>query len=277
MTNFSRMFASITFTLLLMFSTSVGAQEIFTPTTNNLTIFADGTVNVEYNLDVNPTLPRISVPLFGETYNNLIIFDGNENPLDYTLIEGGVTVDTLGSDTIKISYNTFDLINKTGRIWTFTINTPITTLVSLPESTTIISINQPPLTSSIIEKRTVLTLPAGNIILSYGIDVSGTKEHAIALINYAETTISKITQQGVNLTIANQLLQDAKTKLEQEDFSRAEELASNAITILSQMTQTEDEGLPLTIIVGVVTVIFIALAVSALLILKSRKKRVTSS
>lgn len=240
MTNLGRMLAVVIF--VLAFSIPVGAQEGFTSTTLTITIFADGAVRAEYNLDVDITLPRISVPLLGEVYENLVILDGDENPLDHTSIEGGVIVDTLGSDTVNISYETFDLTNKTGRIWTFAANIPIDTLLAFPISTTIVSINQPPLAISTLGERTVLTLPEGNIIISFGIGVLGTKEHALALINDAETTIAQSTQQGVIVTEAELLVQEARTKLDQGDFSRAEELASNAIAIISQISETANQA-----------------------------------
>jgi uncharacterized membrane protein len=259
-----------------MFSTPVVAQVGFTSSSLSLTVFADGAIRVEYILDVDTTLPRISVPLFGEVYQNIAILDGFENPLDYSLIQESVIIDTLGSDSVEISYETFDLTNKTERIWTFAEDLPIDTLVSLPERSTIISVNQLPLAISTVGDRTVITIPSGSLLLSYNIGILGTREHALALIFDAESKISQATEQGMIVLEAQQLLDDAQEKYSLEEYSESIVLAEHAIEAVQNIDSDADE-IDLMIIPGVIGVVIISIAVGTLLLRRARGKRNPSS
>ena len=226
----------------LVFSGSAVAQEGFTPSTLVFTVFADGVVRVDYDLDADITKPRILVPLFGSIYENLIVLDGDRNPLDHAQFGQIISIDSLGSDSVNISYETLDLTNKTGRVWTVALETPKDALVSLPERTTIISVNQPPQAFSTIRERPVLSMPGGIVIISYSIGVLGTREHALALILDAEDGIAEIVSQGVNVTEAEDQLREARLALDQERFSAAEELATNAISLASGIEKDAGEA-----------------------------------
>lgn len=253
---------SIFFTFFLFFPNLVVAEENFSVSTLNLTIFADGAITAEYNLDVDVTVPRISFNPIGDVYGNLVIEDGSNNPLDYLSLNGEVTVDSLGSDLVSVFYETFDLTNKTGRIWTFAADVPIDTLITLPQKATIISINQVPQSIFTIEEKTVLTMPAGNLVISYSLGVLGTREHALALIIAAESVIDQAKEKDVDVTEMDKLLQDAKTSFDQENYFGAEEIALNVISLTSDVldeqanssllnSQPDDgEGFPFIILVG---------------------------
>jgi uncharacterized membrane protein len=193
-------------------------------------------------LDTDITRPRILVPLFGLIYEKLIILDARGIPLSYTVGQVGATINTLGTDRVTISYETFDLTNKTGRIWNFGVETPIDSLVSLPETATILNINQAPTTISTLGSKTVLTMPAGPTTITYRIGILGTKEHAIALILNAEQIASEIAAKGVIVNDALQMIEQAKQALQQAEFTKAEELASNATTLANHTAYMASEA-----------------------------------
>lgn len=225
------------FTFFILFPTLIIAQENFSISSLNITIFADGAITAEYNLEVDVTTPRISINPIGDAYINLVIEDGDNNPLDYSSLKGEVTVDTLGSDTVNIFYETFDLTNKTGRIWTFSTDTQVDTSITLPETAIIISINQIPKAISTIGGKNVLTIPAGKIIISYNIGVLGTKEHALTLILTAEDKINIAEKNNIIVNDAIKLLQDSKTYFTQENYFKAEEIATDTVTLTSEIIE----------------------------------------
>ncbi len=225
------------FTFFILFPTLIIAQENFSISSLNITIFADGAITAEYNLEVDVTTPRISINPIGDAYINLVIEDGDNNPLDYSSLKGEVTVDTLGSDTVNIFYETFDLTNKTGRIWTFSTDTQVDTSITLPETAIIISINQIPKAIFTIGGKNVLTIPAGKIIISYNIGVLGTKEHALTLILTAEDKINIAEKNNIIVNDAIKLLQDSKTYFTQENYFKAEEIATDTVTLTSEIIE----------------------------------------
>lgn len=160
--------------LILTGFTSAYAQQEYMPSTLFLKVYEDGVVQVEYGTDTDVTYPSVNVMLFGEIYENLIVVDQEGAPLDYTLIDGGIVVDTLGVNAAEITYFTADLTSKLGRIWTLTVNTPVNTDITLPKEATIISLNQTPTAIRSVDGQTLLTLPAGQLEITYVLGVTGT-------------------------------------------------------------------------------------------------------
>jgi len=171
---------------------SVQAQQDYIPKELVLTVYADGVVMVEYDVELDVTYPRVEVVLFGEIYEDLIIEDPNGIPLDYSLIENGVNVYSLGANSARIIYFTSDLTNKSARVWDLSINSPVNSSIVLPKEATIISLNQVPLTITIIDDKTLLIMPEGLLEISYLVGVAGTRENALFLITEAETKIQEL-------------------------------------------------------------------------------------
>jgi len=219
----------------LLIPQGIYAQEGYAPSKLLFTLFADGAVTVDLTLDTDITTPTIVVPLFGSTYEKLIILDAGGVPLSYTVGQAGVTVNTLGTERVSISYETFDLTNKTGRIWTFKVETPIDSLIALPEAATILSLNQPPTAISTLGSRVALTMPAGVTSVTYILGILATKEHALALIADAKLITSQLVAKGVIVTDALRMIGLAEQALQQAEFAKAEELASNATALAKQI------------------------------------------
>ena len=97
-------------TILNFFVNVASAQETVKPETLTLTVYPDGIVYVDYRVTVDPSYPRVNITVFGKTTENLIVTDGEGYPLDYTLMDDVMTVDSLGVYEVKISYTTKDLV-----------------------------------------------------------------------------------------------------------------------------------------------------------------------
>ncbi len=162
---------SITLLLFILTINPIYAEQTYTPSTLVMTFFEDGVVQVEYEIKANITYPTIDIALFGEVYENIIIVNHDGIPLDYTLIAGGIVVDTLGSSAVKITYFTSDLTTKSGRIWTLTADTPTKARIILPSEATIISLSNIPTEIKSFDGQTLLTMPEGRLEVTYTLAV----------------------------------------------------------------------------------------------------------
>jgi hypothetical protein len=217
---------------------SVQAQQDYIPKELVLTVYADGVVMVEYDIELNVTYPRVQVALFGEIYEDIIIEDPNGIPLDYSLIENGVNVYSLGANSATITYFTSDLTNKSARVWDLSVNSPIDCSIVLPKEATIISLNQVPLTITIIDDKTLLIMPKGLLEISYLVGVAGTRENALFLITEAETKILELKGRNIIVTKAEAGLEEAKNAFNTGKYADAELYAENAKQIALQTETT---------------------------------------
>ena len=215
---------------LLMAKQAVVAQPSYTSRELVFTVYADGVVAVDYTADVDPTLARVNITLFGSLYQDLIVEDQDGLPLDFSTIAGGLMVDTLDSTSVSFYYVTPDLTDKSAQIWVFSVSTNISSSVLLPEGSTIVGINIDPLTMSSLNGRPVLTMPAGEVEVTYTVGIVGTREHALALIKDAESTIETVKAQGIVAEEAETLLQQAYDALSANQYVEAEQYAAQSKT-----------------------------------------------
>jgi uncharacterized membrane protein len=217
--------------LILTFSPfHVIAQTYYTPLGLSFTIYADGYTAVDYFADVDPTRPRVNVTLFGSLYVDTLVEDQDGLLLGYSPTEGGLSIDTLGSISVLVSYFTQDLTDKTSQIWTFSVAAPVDVSIILPEGSTIVSLSSVPLSMSNLGENLLLTMPGGEVEISYTIGVTGTPGRAGAVIDDAEGIINSIKAEGIIVDEAEDLLQQAKEALSSELYAEAEQLAENAKT-----------------------------------------------
>ena len=216
-------------TLALLMAAQAGeAQPSYTPEELVFTVYADGFVAVDYAAEVDPTRARVNITLFGSRYQDLTVEDQDGLPLDYSPVDGGLTVDTLGSTTVFVYYVTPDLTGKSAQIWVFSVSTSIPSSVLLPEDATIVDLIIVPLAMGSIDGRPLLTMPAGDVEIAYTIGIVGTREHALALIKDAESTIESIKARGIAAQEAEALLQQAYAAFDAERYVDAEQYAGQA-------------------------------------------------
>jgi uncharacterized membrane protein len=218
--------------------TSIQAQQAYVSRELVFTVYADGIVMVEYDVELDVTYPRIQVELFGEIYEDMIIEDPNGIPLDYSLIENGVNVYSLGASSATLTYFTSDLTNKSARVWDLSINSPINCSIVLPKEATIISLNQVPLTITIIDDKTLLIMPEGLLVISYLVGVAGTRENALFLITEAETKILELKNRNIIVTKAEATLEEATDAFNTGEYADAELYAENAEQIALETETT---------------------------------------
>jgi uncharacterized membrane protein len=216
-------------TLILAFSPFyVLGQTYYTPFGLSFTVYADGYIAVDYFADVDPTRPRVNVTLFGSLYVDILVEDQDGLLLGYSPSEGGLSIDALGSISVLVSYFTQDLTGKSGQIWTFSVSAPVDVSIILPEGSTIVSLSSVPLSMSNLGEKLLLTMPGGEVEVSYTIGVTGTRERAGAVIDDAEGIIDDIKAESIIVDEAEDLLQQAREALASELYADAEQLAEDA-------------------------------------------------
>ncbi|MBS7630687.1 helix-turn-helix domain-containing protein [Candidatus Bathyarchaeota archaeon] len=191
-------------------------------------IYPDGYVSVIYTVKVDPTVESINLTLFGSDFQYLIVEDQDGLPLDFSLKDGTVTIFSLGAILVRVSYETFDLTNKSYNIWTFYVYTPIPASILLPENSTVVDLNVLPTSIESLNGHPLITMPSGSIRISYILSVIGSKENASTAIKDAEQTIISLKEKGINLVQAETTLQLAKDAYSERMYVEAERLANLA-------------------------------------------------
>ena len=87
-------------------------SEETTPKNLFLTVYPDGFVFVDYTLLVDPTFPTQNITVFGQVLEDLLVVDKDGLPLDYSIGNYTISVYSLGTDEIKLTYLTQDLTSK---------------------------------------------------------------------------------------------------------------------------------------------------------------------
>jgi uncharacterized membrane protein len=216
------------------------AEEGYTPTKLKVDLYTDGAADVEYSLDMDSTLVRVNVALFGSAYENLMITDSEGVFLDFDLNGNAVNILTLGSDSVKIIYSTSDLTDKSGSLWAISMTTSMEVEMRLPMGATIMNLNPVPRSIVIVDGRTQLTLPAGAILVSYvqgSVDMSwGAREARID----ARDAIKEVKIEGVLVGDAEEAFQAAEEAFSEEDYYEAQKLFEEAMaSALAAKTNSE--------------------------------------
>nr|AIF14923.1 putative membrane-associated protein [uncultured marine thaumarchaeote KM3_68_E02] len=133
----------------------------------DFTIYQDGSTHVFYELDVDPLELEITVELFGEMIENITIIDEDgfllSNEIDHNL----AVIETFGASSISIDYDTQDLVSKTGKIWSFSVDAPVQYSLLTPKDSVIIEMSNFPLSMQVDNEQSNLTLPPGQTNISY--------------------------------------------------------------------------------------------------------------
>jgi uncharacterized membrane protein len=164
--------AAVLGTLLLLIasqfsSTLVLANGPIVSESLTLTLYLDGFVLVNHELELNQTFPSVNVTLLGEAFEELLVVDERNLPLDYSLIEGEAIVYSLGASQLKAAYFTPDLTSKTGKYWTLSTEVSTNATIVLPANASIISINSVPEIIESSNDQVSLVMPAGKIEITY--------------------------------------------------------------------------------------------------------------
>jgi uncharacterized membrane protein len=201
-------------------------------------IYPDGTTHVSQEAAADPRDPELSVPLFGTVIDNFVAQDESGLLLSYEIDTDKVIIQTFGATNVSIDYDTFDLVSKKGKIWTFEINSPVDYTLTMPEDTVIVGMTNFPNLVDTIENRPHLLLPKGENQIDYFFGVSGPEQSASNTIEKSKTLIDEINNAGIKTPQATAKLEEAMTSFENRKYTDAERIALEAQQIALQEQQT---------------------------------------
>ena len=234
--------ASVYLLFTLLLTLVIGSQQAFSqeiiPETLVLTVYPDGFVFVDYTIRVDPTFPTNNVTVFGQVLEDLLIVDNHGLPLEYSISNSNLSVYSLGSAEIRITYFTQDLTSKVGRYWTLRLVSSVKTRVILPVEAAIISLNKVPELIETEDDRITLLIDLGLIEVTYVVGVLGTEEHAQIVLDNAEQIILKIKNLGIIVNEAELKLQEAENSFSLGNYANAETLGNEAEQIAININQT---------------------------------------
>ena len=188
---------------LIVVALTIPIQSSFSSTrTLDLTLYSDGSAHIFTQLDMDPLEPDFEVNLFGSSVDNFVAVGENGFLLSSEIIGDKVTIDTFGSSTITIDYDIHDLISKEGRIWTFSLESPIDYSLLMPSNSIIVGMNILPSNMDLVNDQTKLDLSNGLSEINY---IFGTTNPPITnppTINPVQPTIDISTLALIGVPIA---------------------------------------------------------------------------
>ena len=157
--------------VLVLLAISVPLQHSFgSNRTLDFSLFPDGSTHVFFESDSNPLFPDTQVTLFGELIENLVVEDENGFLLTTEPSQNNSSVfevETLGASTILINYDTYSLVSKNGKVWSFAIDSPIEFSLLMPNNSLVVGMNTFPIDMSEEGDRIKMLLPPGPVELTY--------------------------------------------------------------------------------------------------------------
>ncbi len=137
----------------------------------DLIIYPDGTVHVSAQLDVDPIDADLELDLHGSAIDNFVVVGENGFLLNAGIAAGDTTavIETFGSSMITVNYDIHDLVSKTGRVWTFSLDAPSGFTLLLPKNSAIVGMTNVPISMELIgpQQQHLLVLPAGATEVDY--------------------------------------------------------------------------------------------------------------
>src|SRR2546426_5606553 len=247
------------------------------PKVLDFTVYADGTAHVFYQTDVDPQSPDYTLTLYGNSVGNLVVEDENGTLLSSKVNNNLMVIETLGASTIKVDYDTPDLVSKSGKTWAFHVNSLVDYSVLLPKNTVIVGMSITPLNMQVVDDQSLIALPAGSADISYVFGVLGTSQTATLAIQKAHDFISTVNLQRIKTPMASAKLEEANSAFNQGKYADAEALANTAKNLALQEQQTanipknpSDNTIPILIAGGIA-----AVGAAVFFIKKSRTRTVT--
>ena len=157
--------------VLVLLAISVPLQHSFgSNRTLDFSLFPDGSAHVFFELESNPLFPDTQITLFGESIENLVVEDENGFLLTTEPSQGSSTVfevETLGASTILINYDTYSLVSKNGKVWSFAVDSPTEFSLLMPMNSLVVGMTTFPIDMSEEDDRIKMLLPPGPVELTY--------------------------------------------------------------------------------------------------------------
>ncbi|MBM3906058.1 MAG: hypothetical protein FJ354_05205 [Thaumarchaeota archaeon] len=198
----------------------------------DFTIYPDGTTHISQQSSADPTEPELRVPLFGKSIDNFVVQDENGLLLSFEIDSKGATIQTFGASFVSIEYDSYDMVSKKGKIWTFAIDSPIDYSIIMPDDATIVDISNPDSIDIIAEKR--ISLLKGKNQIEYFFSTSGPALSALKAINEVRSILEESTSKNIDVISAREKLDLAIFAYDNKKYVDAKDLALEASALAQQ-------------------------------------------
>lgn len=198
----------------------------------DFTIYPDGTTHISQQSSADPTEPELKVLLFGKSIDNLVAQDEDGLLLSFDIDSKGATIQTFGASSVTVAYDSYDLVSKKGKIWTFAVDSPVDYTVTMPDESTVVDIANPDNIDSINDKQ--LSLLKGKNQIEYFFSTSGPALSALNAINDAKALIAEAGTQGIDVNAAQEKLDLAVFAYDNKKYTDSEDLALEANALAQQ-------------------------------------------
>ncbi len=199
-------------------------------------MYPDGSAKIEYELELDPVAARVNVSLLGSVFDDLTVIDDDGLLLDHTTNDGVITIDSLGSYRVNVSYFTPSLTNKTGSLWTLSVDSPSRMYLKLPIGATIVGLNPVPEGISISNNQASITMSDGSFSVTYVVSITGIQNEAQEQIEVAQDAVNDATSSGVVTTDGESLLEKALTSFTLGNYIEAKTYAVQAKAKVDETT-----------------------------------------
>lgn len=129
------------------------------------TVYRDGYVHIDHEFTVLALEASVEYEPVGWPVELLTVADGDGTPLYYEVGEAGITIFTLGTESILVSYDTAAISSKEGAAWTVAAPFDDAVVFELPEGSTIVYTN--PLPDAIDLEGNTVSMEGGAVELTY--------------------------------------------------------------------------------------------------------------
>lgn len=130
-------------------------------------VYRDGVSVISQNITVIDIVPQVSVGLLSVEAENVLVGDEVGAPLGYQIRNGTIIIDTLGATSVFITYQTTQLTDKDGPIWSFNLSLHNPASIILPDRSTIVFLNEIPDSITTLQNRTALFVGEGDWLIKY--------------------------------------------------------------------------------------------------------------
>lgn len=213
--------------------------------TVDFTVYPDGTTHVSQETVANQQDAEIAVPLFGTTIENFVAQDQDGLLLSYQIVDGEARIDTFGATGIFVDYDSYDLVTKNGKTWTFSVDSPIDYSLTLPQNTVIVGMTGIPESVVTVGDQQRLSLVRGPNEIDYFFGVTGKGTVVGNIISNVDELVSRLNEQGVSTTLIQTKLGEAKKAFDDKKYDQAEKLANEAM-LLAQSAENSSKNNPST-------------------------------
>lgn len=207
--------------------------------TLDLIVYPDGTTHISQQSTADTQKPELTISLFGKTIDNFVAQDQDGLLLTYEITSNNdAKIQTFGASSVSIEYDSYDLVSKEGKIWTFKIDSPIEYALIMPEDTVIVGMTNFPDLVETIDSKPHLSLSSGPNEINYFFGISGPAQSASESIAKSRILIEQINNDGIQTPLAKEKLDQAVSAFDNKKYSDAGKLAleSEQIAIQEQKT-----------------------------------------